>query len=64
MLKNIKNYAVMLHLVSDYRPRNNIVKDENGDMFTECQIILACWMKHFSQLTQLSIPTHSQLQCH
>jgi hypothetical protein len=34
----------------DYQPRNNIVKDENGDLFSGCYSILASWMNHFSRL--------------
>jgi len=33
-----------------YQPRNNAVKDEKGDLFTDSHSILARWRKHFSQL--------------
>jgi len=31
-------------------PRNNIVKDEKGDLFTGFHIMFARWRNHFSQL--------------
>ena len=34
----------------DYQPRNNTVKDENGDVFTSCHSILASWRNNFPQL--------------
>jgi len=33
-----------------YRPRNNIAKDDKGDLVIDCHSILARWRKHFSQL--------------
>ena len=33
-----------------YQPRTNIVKDENGDLVTDSDSILARWRNHFSQL--------------
>ena len=33
-----------------YQPRTNIVKDEKGDLVTDCHSILARWRNHFSQL--------------
>jgi hypothetical protein len=33
-----------------YQPRNNIVKDEKGDLVTDCHSILARWRNHFSLL--------------
>jgi len=33
-----------------YQPRNNAVKDEKGDLFTDSHSILARWRKRFSQL--------------
>jgi len=33
-----------------YQPRDNIVKDEKGDLVTDLHSILARWMNHFSQL--------------
>jgi len=33
-----------------YQPGTNIVKDEKGDLVTNCHSILAGWRDHFSQL--------------
>jgi hypothetical protein len=36
-----------------YQPRNNIVKDEKGDLVAYCHSILARWRNHFSQLLNI-----------
>jgi len=36
-----------------YQPRTNIVKDEKGDLVSECHSILARWRNHFSQLLNI-----------
>jgi len=33
-----------------YQHRTNIVKDEKGDLVTDCHSILARWRNHFAQL--------------
>jgi chemotaxis regulatin CheY-phosphate phosphatase CheZ len=33
-----------------YQPRNNIVKDEQGDLVVDSHSILARWMNYFSQI--------------
>jgi hypothetical protein len=33
-----------------YQPRINIVKDEKGELLTDCHSILARWRIHFSKL--------------
>jgi len=33
-----------------YQPRTNIVKDEKGDLVTDCNSFLARWSNHFSKL--------------
>jgi hypothetical protein len=33
-----------------YQPRNNIVKDEKGNLAADCHSILARWRNYFSQL--------------
>ena len=33
-----------------YKPRANIVRDEKGDLVTDCHSILARWRERFSQL--------------
>jgi hypothetical protein len=34
----------------DYQPRNNLAKDQNGDLFADSHDILNRWKKYFSQL--------------
>ena len=43
-------YLGISALKKDYQPRNNIVKDEKGDMVTESHDILVRWRNGFSQL--------------
>ena len=49
----IKNITDWYRGISDfkkgYQPRTNIVKDEKGDLVTDCHIILA-WRNHFSHM--------------
>jgi hypothetical protein len=42
-----------------YQPRTNIVKDEEGDLITDCHNILASWRAHFSQLLNLQWINHT-----
>jgi hypothetical protein len=37
----------------DYQPRNNLVKDENGDLLADSHNILTRWKNYFSQLLNL-----------
>jgi len=50
----IKNIRDLQRGISDfkkgYQPRTNIVKNEKGDLVTDCHNILARWRNHFSQL--------------
>ena len=50
----IKNIMDLYRGISDfkkgYQPRTNIVKDERGDLVTDCQSIVAKWRNHFCQL--------------
>jgi len=50
----IKNITDLYRGINDfqkgYQPRTNIVKDEKGDLVTDCHSILARWRNHFSQL--------------
>jgi hypothetical protein len=34
----------------DYQPRNNLMKDENGDLLADSHNILSRWKNYFSQL--------------
>jgi len=49
----IKNITDLYRGISDfqkgYQPRTNIVKDEKGDLVTDCHSILARWRNHFCQ---------------
>jgi hypothetical protein len=38
-----------------YQPRNNLVKDENGDMFADSHNILNKWKNYFSNLLNVQI---------
>ena len=42
-------YMNISELKKGYQPRNNIVKDERGDLVTDSHSILVRWRKHFSQ---------------
>jgi hypothetical protein len=49
--KNIRDlYRGINDLKKGYQPRNNVVKDEKGDLFADPHSILARWRNHFSQL--------------
>jgi hypothetical protein len=53
---NIKNkniiglYRGINEFKSGYQPRNNLVKDENGDLLADSHDILNKWKNYFSQL--------------
>jgi len=50
-LKYIRDlYSRISDFKKGYRPRTNIIKDENGNLVTHCHSILARWRNHFSQL--------------
>jgi len=42
-----------------YQLRNNIVKDEKGDLVTDSHSILAGWREHFSQLLNVQWVNHT-----
>jgi hypothetical protein len=49
--KNIKDlYREINEFKRGYQPRNNLVKDENGDLLADSQNILNMWKNYFSQL--------------
>jgi len=52
--RKIKNIRDLCMIISDfkegYQPRTNVLKDEKGDLVTDCHSILARWRNHFSQL--------------
>jgi hypothetical protein len=48
--KNIRNlYRGMNEFKRGYQPRNNLVKDENGDLLADSHSILNRWKNYFSQ---------------
>ena len=50
-IKNIRDlYSDINDFKQCYQPRSNIVKDEKGDLVTDCHSILARWRNNFSQL--------------
>ena len=48
--KNIGDLYRGIDFKKGYQPRSKIVKDEKGDMVTDCHSILARWRNYFSQL--------------
>jgi hypothetical protein len=55
--KNIRDlYRGTNEFKRGYHPRNNLVKDENGDLLAYSQNILNRWKKYFPQLLNV--------QCH
>jgi hypothetical protein len=54
MYRKIRNVRDWYRGVSDfkkgYQPRTNIVRDEKGDVVTDCHSTLVRWRNHFSQL--------------
>jgi hypothetical protein len=51
---NINNVRDLYRGINDFRkgnqPRTIIVKDEKGDVFTDCHNIMTRWRNYFSQL--------------
>jgi hypothetical protein len=49
--KNIRDlYRGISYIKKGYQPRNNVVKDEKGDLVADSHSILARWRNHFFQL--------------
>jgi hypothetical protein len=49
--KNIRDmYRGINEFNRGYQPRNNLVKDENGDLLADSHNILNRWKNYFSQL--------------
>jgi flagellar basal body rod protein FlgC len=47
-IKSIRDlYRGIIDFKKGYQPATNIVKDEKGDLVTDCQIILARWRNQF-----------------
>jgi len=50
-IKNIRDlYRVINDFKKGYQLKSNILKDEKGNLFTDCHIVLARWGNHFSLL--------------
>ena len=50
-IKNIRDlHRGINYFKKGYQPRSNRVKDDKGDLCTDCHSILVRWRKHFSQL--------------
>ena len=49
-----KFYRNISDFKKGYHPRNNIVKVEKCDLFTDSHCILARWRKHFCQLLNIN----------
>jgi hypothetical protein len=48
-----------------YQPRNNLVKDENGDLLTDSHNILNRWKNYFSQLLNVhNVSNVRQIEVH
>jgi hypothetical protein len=59
--KNIRNlYRGINEFKRGYQPRNNLVKDENGDLLADSHNILNRWENYFSQL--LNVHTVSDVR--
>ena len=49
--KNIRDlYTCISNFKKGFLPGTNVIKDEKGDLFTDCRSISATWRNHFSQL--------------
>jgi hypothetical protein len=59
--KNIRDlYRGINYFKMSYQPRNNLVKDENGDLLADSHNILNRWKNYFPQL--LNVHTVSDLR--
>ena len=57
--KNIRDlYTVISDFKKGFLPGTNVLKDEKGDLFTDCCSILARWRNHFSQLLNVHGVNH------
>jgi hypothetical protein len=48
-------YSEINEFKRGYQPRNNLLKDENGDLLANSHNILNRWKKYFSQLLKTEI---------
>jgi hypothetical protein len=60
--KNIRDlYREINYFKKGYQPRNNLVKDENGDLLSDSHIILNRWKNYASDVRQIKIHTAEPL---
>jgi len=53
-IKNIRDlYRGINDFMKGYKPRTNIVKDDEGDLVADSHSILARWRNHFSQILNI-----------
>jgi hypothetical protein len=64
--KNIRDlYRGINGFKRGYQPRNNLVKDENGDLLANSHNILNRWMKYFSRLLNVrNVSDVKQIEVH
>jgi hypothetical protein len=64
--KNIRDlYRGINEFKRGYEPRNNLVKDENGDLLSDSHNILNRWKSYFSQLMNVHNVSHvKQIEVH
>jgi hypothetical protein len=54
-----------MHFKTGYQPRNNLVKDENGDVLADSNNILNRWKNYFSQLLNVhNVSDVRQMEVH
>jgi hypothetical protein len=64
--KNIRDlYRGINGFKRGYQPRNNLVKDENGDLLADSHSILKRWKNYFSQLLNVhNVSDVRQIEVH
>jgi hypothetical protein len=64
--KNIRDlYRGIMGFKRDYQPRNNLVKDEKGDLLADSHNILNRWKDYFSQvLNAHNVSDVKQIEVH
>jgi hypothetical protein len=66
MNENIRDlYRGIIGFKRGYQPRNNLVKDENGDLLADSYNILNRWKNYFSQLLNVhNVSDVRQIEVH
>jgi hypothetical protein len=64
--KNIRDlYKAINGFKRSYQPKNNLVKDENGDLLADSHSMLNRWKNHFSQLLNVhNVSDVRQIEIH